>query len=943
MDLMVATKAYISRMMEQTTGVKVLLLDSETTPIISMASTTSALLSHEVYLTDRLDNLARERMPHLKCICFLRPTPESLRALEEELRNPRYSGYWIYFSNVLRKSAIERLAEADEGELVREIQEYFADYSPITSTHFTLNCIPSPLSPYVSSTKFRLYGETPSSFDTNVETGSLQRHVDGVVALLLSLKKKPIIRYERMSNMARKLGQEVQYVMSSEPALFDFRPSATQPVLLILDRRNDPVTPLLTQWTYQAMVHELLGITNGRVDMSNAPDIKDELREVVISPEQDSFFAKNLYENFGDLGAHVKAYVGEYQAKSFSTSAEGSGTSTPNAGARNRIETIADMKKFVEEYPEFRKLGGNVSKHVALIGELSRLVGIKKLLEVSELEQSLASAENHRDDLRNLQMTIQSPEVAAENKLRLTILYALRYQKYSANAIPQTIDLLMNNGVSESDAALVHVMLNFAGADQRQDDLFMNENFFSRGKSAMKGLKGVENVYTQHTPHLIQTVELLLRSRLRDTSYPFLDPPPQGAVHPRPQDIILFMIGGTTYEEARAVEILNQRFASGENVFGLNLPGPSTTSVSPSHTRIILGGTELKAKSRFLDLLRDAATRFPATMTSSSLSLRPPVPPSQPSQERYNLQLGNISLSVGPPVDLNKLATNPTLNRAGNTLEAGVDGAATLARNVFGLIKNRQASGKVTARLVSVLVLSPSTQSERQLSTGMTIGELKVKLAAITGIQAASQALVLHAPSGASSSYEVVEGPTLAALDNDERTLAEYGVAQDGFIVKVTADSATSSALYNYVEDPRVEKFGLTKEQYAQRRDTVMAYKARNKIGRFAVSAAAVPATIPQAGLVIGARVRVDLSSTGIYRRVGTVRYMGEAGFAEGIWIGIEYDEPVGKNDGSVAGQRYFSCRLPYGGFVRPEKCEMGEWTEEDEDLKLDSDEELET
>lgn len=188
--------------------------------------------------------------------------------------------------------------------------------------------------------------------------------------------------------------------MSSESALFEFRPSATQPVLLILDRRNDPVTPLLSQWTYQAMVHELLGINNGRVDLSNAPDIKDELREVVISPEQDSFFAKNLYDNFGDLGANVKAYVGEYQAKSFTTSGEDSGKIAHIAGSKNRIETIADMKKFVEEYPEFRKLGGNVSKHVALIGELSRLVGAKKLLEVSELEQSLASAENHRDDLR---------------------------------------------------------------------------------------------------------------------------------------------------------------------------------------------------------------------------------------------------------------------------------------------------------------------------------------------------------------------------------------------------------------------------------------------------------------------------------------------------------------------------------------------------------------
>lgn len=188
--------------------------------------------------------------------------------------------------------------------------------------------------------------------------------------------------------------------MSAEPGLFDFRPSASQPVLLILDRRNDPVTPLLTQWTYQAMVHELMGITNGRVDLSKAPDIREELKEVVISPEQDTFFAKNLYNNFGDLGANVKAYVNEYQSKSFATGSK-SGTSTPSeAAGRNRIETIADMKKFVEEYPEFRKLGGNVSKHVALIGELSRLVEVQRLLEISELEQSLACSENHRDDLR---------------------------------------------------------------------------------------------------------------------------------------------------------------------------------------------------------------------------------------------------------------------------------------------------------------------------------------------------------------------------------------------------------------------------------------------------------------------------------------------------------------------------------------------------------------
>lgn len=38
-------------------------------------------------------------------------------------------------------------------------------------------------------------------------------------------------------------------------------------------------------------------------------------------------------------------------------------------------------------------------------------------------------------------------------------------------------------------------MLNFAGVDQRQDDLFLNENIFSRGRSALKGLKVSAKVF----------------------------------------------------------------------------------------------------------------------------------------------------------------------------------------------------------------------------------------------------------------------------------------------------------------------------------------------------------------------------------------------------------------------------------------------------------------
>lgn len=71
--------------------------------------------------------------------------------------------------------------------------------------------------------------------------------------------------------------------MSQETELFEFRRTDVPPLLLILDRRDDPVTPLLMQWTYQAMVHELLNISNNRVDMRNVPAIRDELKVFVCN------------------------------------------------------------------------------------------------------------------------------------------------------------------------------------------------------------------------------------------------------------------------------------------------------------------------------------------------------------------------------------------------------------------------------------------------------------------------------------------------------------------------------------------------------------------------------------------------------------------------------------------------------------------------------------
>lgn len=377
MDVSQAVSGYISKIVApsadaSSTKMKILLLDRETVSIISTAVTQSSLLNHEVYLIDRLDNANREKMRHLRCLCMIRPSAESIQLLIDELRDPKYGEYYLYFTNVAKKSSLERLAEADDHEVVKLVQEHFADYTVINSDLFSLS---------ISLPDRRVWGPNPDTWNSE----SLQRSSEGLLAVLLSLKKKPLIRYQKSSPLAKKLASEVRYLISQEEQLFDFRKVDTPPILLVLDRREDPVTPLLTQWTYQAMVHHLLGIQNGRVDLSKVPDIRPELKEIVLSQDQDPFFKKNMFLNFGDLGSTIKDYVEQYQSK------------TKN---NDNIESISDMKRFIEEYPAFRKLSGNVSKHVTLVSELSRKVTSGKLLEVSELEQSLACNENHNADLK---------------------------------------------------------------------------------------------------------------------------------------------------------------------------------------------------------------------------------------------------------------------------------------------------------------------------------------------------------------------------------------------------------------------------------------------------------------------------------------------------------------------------------------------------------------
>lgn len=106
--------------------------------------------------------------------------------------------------------------------------------------------------------------------------------------------------------------------------------------------------------------------------------------------------------------------------------------------------------------------------------------------------------------------------------------------------------------------------------------------YTSIGNTIKTTMKGVENVYTQHKPLLYHTLENIVRGKLKETTFPAALPGPGVS---KPTEVILFMVGGTTYEESLRVNEFNQ-----------TNPG----------VRFILGGSTIHNWKSFLEEIRQA-------------------------------------------------------------------------------------------------------------------------------------------------------------------------------------------------------------------------------------------------------------------------------------------------------------------------------------------------
>ncbi|XP_065839653.1 tubulin-folding cofactor B-like [Oscarella lobularis] len=206
--------------------------------------------------------------------------------------------------------------------------------------------------------------------------------------------------------------------------------------------------------------------------------------------------------------------------------------------------------------------------------------------------------------------------------------------------------------------------------------------------------------------------------------------------------------------------------------------------------------------------------------------------------------------------------------------------------------------------------------SERRFPASTKVVDLKGKLELITGASCRSMELDLFDR----------DDQFVRSLQDDDATLESASVAS-GMRVHVTDREKRAG---EFDDLSAVPKYEMKDDEYAKRSDSVRAFKERMKLGRFNPEAQAQKdeemKKEKDAAELISVGSRCEVRVTGNPLRRGTVAYVGETGFKPGYWVGIRYDEPVGKHDGCVGGKRYFECDMKYGGFVKPKCVTVGDF-----------------
>jgi len=199
-------------------------------------------------------------------------------------------------------------------------------------------------------------------------------------------------------------------------------------------------------------------------------------------------------------------------------------------------------------------------------------------------------------------------------------------------------------------------------------------------------------------------------------------------------------------------------------------------------------------------------------------------------------------------------------------------------------------------------------------------------------------------------------------LLEDGKLLRDYNV-KDHDVINIVDHDPDSVAANGGLDDvSQVKKYVMSEEEYAKRPNTYRAWKqemlkkdpnwippwlkkkrdemaAKRKaegpretlesvMSRFKVGDRCECAPGARRGTIayIGYLGEVNIPVTTTTTEDGEVKTEIKEEDLPQVYIGVVLDEPLGKNDGTFKGKRYFKCDKNYGAFVKPNAVVVGDF-----------------
>lgn len=431
---------------------------------------------------------------------------------------------------------------------MKTVQEIYFDYYVINSNVFHLN---------IDSCIANLSMKTEKSW-TIYDKLLFDRIYEGLISICLANRLFPVIKCVKGSTICSKLAEKISEFFQDNLDFIKKECGREQNgILFLFDRKEDPVTPLINQWTYQAMLHELIGIQNNVVTLKGEKDVKEEKYVISDIESVDKFFATQMNNDYGTVANDVEQAGNRLREEN---------------SKMNKETSIEDLRKIIDALPEKKKESMAITKHYKLFYELSNYVTNHKLMELSPLEQDIACNNNKKEQFNKIAGILQDQKVSPLDKTKLYLLYVFRYEGDSS--VTNLKNLMRENNL-ENWIVYGDLLLEYAGKNQRVLDVLSNKDFLSKSKKMfMNAFGNKNNVFMQHISYLNDLMEKIIKGRTKDIAIDTV----LGDENFKPPKAVLFSFGGITFEETKDLTVL------GKN---LNVP-------------IIIGGTNILNSKSFL-------------------------------------------------------------------------------------------------------------------------------------------------------------------------------------------------------------------------------------------------------------------------------------------------------------------------------------------------------